>query len=115
MSFLNGLFGKKKAKRERPTNAPRPAVHHRPEFPLGENIVSDAEIRIFADLGRHYPLPSGYEYREGEGGVPMVVRVQDGTRFSFLIEAGMLTFDEAHTRADGRTRHKTIEVLKRGS
>ncbi len=114
MSFLKGLFGKKKTKRERPPSAPRPAVRHRPDFPLGENIVSDAEIKTFADLGRHYPLPSGYEYQEGEDGVPLIVRVQDGTKFSFLIEAGMLTFDEAHTR-DGRTRYKTTEVFKRRS
>ena len=113
MSFLKGLFGKKKSKRERPTSAPRPVVRHRPEFPLGDNIVSDAEIRTFADLGRHYPLPSGYEYQEGADGVPLIVREQDGKKFSFLIEAGMLTFDEAYMR-DGRTKYKTIEVIKRG-
>jgi hypothetical protein len=81
-------------------------------FPLGENIISDPDIRTFADLGRHYLLPAGFEFRQVENGVPVIVRPSDGKRFRFLIEEGLLSFDEPYTRKDGRVGYKTIEVFK---
>ena len=115
MSFLKGLFGKKKkteriAKPDVPRTPPPPP----PDFPLGENIISDADIRTFTDLGRYYPLPSGFVYILEEGEPPVVVRSEDSVRFSFLIEEGLLTFNEPYTREDGRTGYKTTEVFKRG-
>ena len=70
-------------------------------------------MQEIADLGRLYPLPAGFAYRKDAQGVPYVYRASDGTRFKFLIEAGLLTFDEAYTRENGRTGYKTTEVFKR--
>jgi hypothetical protein len=117
MSFLKGLFGKKKTT-ERITKpdapqAPAPPPPP-PDFPLGENIISDPDIRTFVDLGRHYPLPSGFVYVQDEGQPPAIVRSRDGRRYSFLIEEGLLTFNDPYTREDGRTGYKTTEVFKRG-
>ena len=112
MGFLGRLFGRKKAEQKR-AEPPRAAVGVKPDFPLGENIISDGDIRTFGDLARHYSLPAGLSYREGEQGIPAIVRAEDGARFTFLIEAGMLTFNEPHTREDGRIGYKTTEVIKR--
>jgi hypothetical protein len=115
MSFLKGLFGKKKkteriAKPDVPRTPPPPP----PDFPLGDNIISDADIRTFADLDHHYPLPSGFVYDQEEGQPPAIVRSADGVRYSFLIEEGLLTFNDPYTKEDGRTGYKTTEVFKRG-
>ena len=82
MSFLNRLFGggKKKQKehkeqRKEPRKEPKPRVRSKPDFPLGDNIVSDPDVKTFADLERYYPLPAGFEYQETAEGVPGVVRV----------------------------------------
>jgi len=112
MSFLKRLFGRKKAEPKEPEKREAP-VQSKPDFPLGESIISDPDIKTFADLNRHYPLPAGFEYQTAAKGYPVIVRSEDGTRFSFLIEAGMLTFDEPYTREDGRTAYKTTEVFKR--
>jgi hypothetical protein len=115
MSFLKGLFGKKKekepiAKPEAPRAPPPPP----PDFPLGDNIISDPDIRTFTDLGRHYPLPPGFVYIQEEGQPPAIVRSADGRRYSFLIEEGLLTFNDPYIREDGRTGYKTTEVFRRG-
>ncbi len=120
MSFLGRLFGRNKGeKREKQEKVgqpakPAPTAPAQPDFPLGENIISDPDIKTFADLAHYYPLPAGFDYRQDEKGVPMIVRAQDGRQFHFLIEAGLLTFDEPYTRPDGRTGYKTTEVFKRG-
>jgi hypothetical protein len=120
MSPLSRLFGRNKARkakeaRDAATEKPRHRLEDRPAFPLGRNIIADGDIRVFNDLERFYPLPAGLEYQEGEQGDPVIVRMADGARFSFLIEEEMLTFDEPYTRADGRRGYKTTEVIKRGA
>jgi hypothetical protein len=83
------------------------------DFPLGKNIISDSDVRTFADLSRFYPLPEGFEYRKTAAGVPVVYRPDDNKSFSFLIEEGLLGFDEPYTKSDGQTGYKTTEVFKR--
>jgi hypothetical protein len=113
VGFLDRLFGKKeKGKKQEPASMP-PRPSAKPDFPLGENIVSDADIRIFSDLARFYPLPAGLEYRQLDQGQPAIVRQADGRQFSFLIEAGLLTFDEPYAKPDGKIAYKTTEVFKR--
>ena len=112
MGLLDRLFrgGKKKQEKQQKQETP---VQSKPDFPPGENIISDPDIKTFADLGRYYPLPAGFEYQKTEDGVPVVALVGHDDRYSFLIEAGMLTFDQPYTRKDGRTGYKTTEVIKR--
>jgi hypothetical protein len=94
---------------------PHPVAGKGPfDFPLGKNTISDADVRTFADLSRYYPLPKGFEYRETAAGVPVVYRPADNRSFNFLIEEGLLSFDEPYTREDGRTGYKTTEVFKQG-
>ena len=112
MEFLKGLFGRKKRESEA-TVPQRPRMQAKPSFPLGDNIVSDPDVKTVADLGRLYPLPAGFAYRQDGQGAPYVYRASDGTRFKFLIEAGLLTFDEVYTRENGKTGYKTTEVFKR--
>ena len=115
MSFLKGLFGKKKkTERIAKPDAPRTPPPPPPDFPLGDNIISDADIRTFADLEHPYPRPSGFFYVQDEGQTPAIVRSADGRRYSFLIEEGLLTFNDPYTREDGRTGYRTTEVFKRG-
>jgi hypothetical protein len=85
---------------------------HQFGFPLGKNIISDPDIRIFADLDRYYPLPEGFEYQQTGDGVPVIVRAADSHTFSFLIEEGLLSFDEQYTKSDGRKGYRTTEVFK---
>jgi hypothetical protein len=114
MGFLKRLLGRKKSPSV-PVAAHRPqVVQSKPSFPLGENIISDPDVKTVADLGRLYPLPTGFAYREDAQGVPYVHRASDGKRFKFLVEADLLTFDEPYTRENGKTGYKTMEVFKRG-
>ena len=81
----------------------------------GPKILDSKTTTILKDnISWHYPLPSGFEYLQEESQPPVVVRSGDGARFSFLIEEGLLTFNEPYTREDGRTGYKTTEVFKRG-
>ena len=115
MSFLDRLFGRgRKKEKDGPTHKAGSHGSHAARIPLGKNIISDPDIKTFADLAHYYPLPAGFDYRQDEQGVPMIVRAQDGRQFHFLIEEGLLTFDEPYTRPDGRTAYKTTEVFKRG-
>ncbi len=82
-------------------------------FPLGQNSIDDPDVKTFADLARCYPLPAGFEYRQTADGVPVIVRLTDDKSFSFLIEEGLLGFDEPYTKPDGKTGYKTTEVFKR--
>jgi hypothetical protein len=83
------------------------------DFPLGKNVISDPDIQTFADLARAYPLPEGFDYQQTVDGVPVIVRLSDGRQFNFLIEEGLLGFDEPYTRPNGKTGYKTTEVFKR--
>jgi hypothetical protein len=95
-------------------SGPRPAAGPSQfDFPLGKNIISDPDIKAFADLARTYPLPEGFEYQQTADGVPMIVRLSDGRQFTFLIEEGLLGFDEPYTRPNGKIGYKTTEVFKR--
>ncbi len=98
----------------RPASPARPAPPPgKPDFPLGDNIVTDADIKTIDDLEHYYPLPPGFEYRVTAAGVPQVVRSRDGHVYNrFVIEADMMTFDEPYTRSDGRIGYQTTEVIK---
>ncbi len=116
MNFLQRLFGgrKRKTPPQSPAPSPRkPYQRSRPDFPEGDNYVDDPDVRTVEDLQRYYPLPEGFVYRVRPDGVPYVERLSDGYRFTFLIEAGMLTMDEPYTKPDGSTAYHTIEVIKR--
>ena len=94
-------------------SGPRPSAGRTTSaFPLGGNIISDADIKTFGDLGHHYPLPAGFEYQQTAEGVPIIVRQTDGRQFTFLIEEGLLSFDEPYTRTNGKSGYKTTEVFK---
>ena len=83
------------------------------DFSPGKNIISDPDIKTFADLARTYPLPNGFEYQQTQEGVPVIVRLSDGKQFNFLIEEKLLSFDDPYTKPDGKTGYKTTEVFKR--
>lgn len=111
MGFFKRLFGRKTTEQaEEPTPPEREA---QPEFPVGENIISDPDIRRLEDLPRYYPLPAGHAYQVDAHGVPGITRQSDGARFTFLIEAQMLTFNEPYTKPNGQRAFKTTEVIKR--
>lgn len=81
-------------------------------FPTGKNIVRDTDIGSLEDLGRLYPLPEGFQYRQTPQGVPMIMRLADGAAYSFVIEEGLLTFDIPYVKRDGNIAFKTVEVFK---
>jgi hypothetical protein len=79
----------------------------------GSRRIADPDVRRFADLDRYFPLPAGFEYQRTDEGYPVVGRLADGAQLEFLIEEGMLSFDEPYTREGGRTGYRTTEVFKR--
>jgi hypothetical protein len=81
-------------------------------FPLGQNSIDDPDVKTFADLDRHYPLPDGFAYAQTAEGVPVVQRLADGETFYFLIEEGLMGFDVPQTRPDGSPGKKTFEVFR---
>jgi hypothetical protein len=94
--------------------APHPGSSEGPlALPPGRSRITDPDVQSFADLDRHFPLPAGFEYQRTEQGYPVVARLSDGTLLEFLVEEGMLSFDEPYTRDDGRTGYRTTEVFKR--
>ena len=115
MGLFKKLFGaqNKKQIRDSRKQAPDPRVRMKPEFPVGENHIDDPDIKTIADLAKWYPLPSGFEYKAAADGSPYIERLSDEKRFSFLIEEGMLGFDEPQQRPDGKVIYKTTEVIKR--
>ena len=88
------------------------ASQSRPSFSVGNNVISDNSIKVFADLGRYYPLPAGYEYHRDTQGAPYILRKSDGQGLNFLIEESLLTFNEPYSGESGKTVFKTIEVFK---
>lgn len=58
-------------------------------------------------------MPSGFEYQQTQEGMPVIVRLSDGKQYTFLIEEGLLSFDDPYTKPDGKTGYKTTEVFKR--
>lgn len=115
MGFFKRLFGKQEKIEPETQSHNKPQELSKPDFPLGENLISDVDIKAFSDLSLYYPLPAGFEYRQTGIGVPMIVHLVDAKEFKFLIEASMLTFDEPYIREDGRTAYKTTEVIKRSN
>ena len=115
MGFLNRLFGRKEEKKPGKQAKPREPVTTKPNFPLGENIISDGNIINFTDLGHYYPLPAGFAYQQDGQGIPTIARLADGKTYSFLIEAEMLTFNDEVKREDGRIGYQTTEVFKQRS
>ena len=113
MGLLGRLFGGGKKKQEKQPGEQKAPVQSKPDFPLGDNIISDSDIKTFADLERYYPLPAGFEYQKTKDGVPVVALAGHDDRYSFLIEEGLLTFDQPYTKEDGKTGYKTTEVFKR--
>ncbi len=81
-------------------------------FPLGDNVVHDADILTVGDLTDRYPLPEGFAYQTEATGAPVIVRAKDRARFHFTIEDGVLTFDESYAALDGRPGSRTHEVFK---
>ena len=118
MGLFKKLFGgaqKSRKSNQKSTAAPsRPAyTRSTPPFPEGENHIDDPDIGTVADLGTYYPLPDGFAYRTAEDGSPYVERLADHTKFTFLIEAGLMTFDEPHTLPDGKIHYHTTEIFKK--
>jgi hypothetical protein len=106
MGFLDRLFGGKKDKPEQP---PAPQRRH-----PSRSIISEKDLKTLADLDRYYPLPEGFEYHERQEGDFVVVRKSDSKEYIFLVEEGILSWDDPYTREDGRTGYKTTEVPRRG-
>lgn len=114
MGLFKKLFGGQKKQispSKKQQSTPRARV--KPDFPVGDNHVDDPDIKTIDDLTKWYPLPSGFVYKVSADGSPYIERHSDEKRFTFLIEAGMLTFDEPQKRPDGKLIYKTIEVIKR--
>jgi hypothetical protein len=104
MDFLDKLFGGKEDGSEQP-----PAGQRR--FPT-QSIIGDKDLTTLADLNRYYPLPEGFEYLVREEGDFVIARTSDGKEYVFLVEEGILTWDEPYTREDGSIGYKTTEVLR---
>lgn len=106
MGFLDKLFGSKKQKTKKP---PAPAR----SYPT-RSIIGEKDLKTLADFERYYPLPQGFEYHERNKGDFVVVRKSDGKEYVFLVEEGILAWDDPYTREDGRIGYKTTEVLRQG-
>lgn len=109
MGFLDGLFGKKKP--QKATKQKQPPAPAR-TYPT-RSIIGEKDLKTLADFKRCYPLPQGFEYRERKPGDFVVVRQSDGKEYVFLVEEGILAWDDPYTREDGRTGYKTTEVLRK--
>ena len=113
MGFLKKLLGnKKKQQRSSQPKQQPPLARVKPEFPVGENHIDDPDIKTIDDLGKWYTLPKGFDYKISADGSPYIQRQTDQKAFIFLIEAGMLTFNEKAQRPDGKVIYNTTEVIK---
>jgi len=112
MGFLDGLLGKNK-KPEKKTRQKPPMPPAR-KYPT-RSIIGEKDLKTLADFRRYYPLPAGFEYRERKPGDFVVVRRSDGKEYVFLVEEGILAWDNPYTRQDGSTGYKTTEVLRQNS
>jgi len=106
LGFLDKLFGGKKDRREQPSVPQR-------RYPA-RSIIGENDLKTLADLNRCYPLPEGFQYREREKGDFVVTHKSDGKEYVFLVEEGILAWDDPYTRQDGSTGYKTTEVLRQG-
>jgi hypothetical protein len=107
MGFLDNLFGRKKKKEKKPKRAPAPPRRY-PQ----RSIIGEKDLKTLADFERYYPLPAGFEYRDRGKGDIVVVRQSDDKEYVFLVEEGILAWDDPYTREDGSTGFKTTEVLR---
>jgi hypothetical protein len=113
MGFFKKLLGKPKKKSQSNISKQKTTQEHsQPSFPVGDNHIDDSDIHTIADLPRWYPLPQGFSYKVESNGSPFIERQSDLIRFTFLIEAGLLTFDEPTQQSNGKTVYKTTEVFK---
>jgi hypothetical protein len=113
MGFLKKLLGKqKKQPSSSYTKQQSSKVKVKPDFPIGDNHIDDPDIKTTADLGKLYPLPSGFTYSVDAEGIPYIERLTDRKAFTFLIEEGLLTFNEPVQRPDGKVIYNTTEVFK---
>ena len=113
MGFLKKLFDNKKKQQRSSQPKQQPArVRVKPDFPVGDNHIDDPDVKLINDLAKFYPLPTGFEYKVNTDGSPFIERQADQKAFTFLIEAGMLTFNEKATRSDGKVIYNTTEVIK---
>jgi hypothetical protein len=103
MGFLNKMMGNKGKPKAQPTPQRR--------YP-SKSIIGEKDLKTLADFGRCYPLPEGFEYRERRANEFVVVRKSDGREYVFLVEEGILAWDDPYTRQDGSTGYKTTEVLR---
>lgn len=103
MGFLDGL---RRSKKKKPKRRPAPARR----YPT-RSIIGEKDLQTLADFNRFYPLPAGFEYHERKKG-DYVVRRSDGKEYVFLVEEGILAWDDPYTREDGSTGYKTTEVLR---
>jgi hypothetical protein len=108
MGFLDRLFGKK----DKPDKRQQPPAPKR-RYPA-RSIIGERDLRTLADFDRHYPLPEGFEYRERGQGDFVVVRKSDAKEYVFLVEEGILGWDDPYEREDGSVGFKTTEVLRQG-
>jgi hypothetical protein len=108
MGFLDNLFGKKQKTSKQPKRPPAPARR----YPT-KSIIGEKDLKTLADFKRCYPLPKGFEYRERKPGDFVVVHQSDDKEYVFLVEEGILAWDDPYTREDGRTGYKTTEVLRK--
>jgi hypothetical protein len=109
MGFLDGLRGKKQ-QQQKATRQKQPPAPAR-KYPT-RSIIGEKDLKTLADFKRCYPLPAGFEYRERKPGDFVVVRQPDGKEYVFLVEEGILAWDDLYTRQDGSTGYKTTEVLR---
>jgi hypothetical protein len=106
MGFLDKLTGKKD-KKGKPKAKPMPQRRY-----PSKSIIGEQDLKTLADFKRCYPLPAGFEYRERKPGDFVVLRQSDGQEYVFLVEEGILAWDDPYTRQDGSTGYKTTEVLR---
>ena len=90
-----------------------------PIYLVGKGYFTDENQQVRPYLYGHL----GYNFFFGDDDFTGSADLEGGLYYSvglgllfnnkFLIEAGLLTFDEAYTREDGRTGYRTTEVFKR--
>jgi hypothetical protein len=104
MGFLDRLLG---GREDNPEDGASP----RRGYP-NRSRLNDPGVGTLTDLERCYPLPAEFEYRERAKGDFVVVQRSDGREYVFLVEEGILAWDEPYTRKDGSPGFRTTEVLR---
>jgi hypothetical protein len=93
MGFLDRLFG---GREDNPEDGASPQRGY-----PNRSRLNDPGVGTLTDLERCYPLPAEFEYRERAKGDFVVVQRSDGREYVFLVEEGILAWDEPYTRKDG--------------